>query len=352
MRFHRSRLTLPPLVLCSLLLSTAAAVPSPVIEEREQIEKESWDLLLQSRFGELEELAREYREEKSRLSDGGWKLKYFYIGLDCGGVPETEFWDWDTMMTQLEAWSSAYPDSPTAKIATARAYISVAWKARGHGWAKGVSDEAWALFFVWMERANTTLLDIPAAERDPEVYPTLIRSMVGLMFPDSDSKKAAMKKAFEEGAAFEPEYHSTYFAMAILLLPRWFGEPGELFEFAEDAANNIGGEEGSEIYTRIMISVLGFIRPEPYEGEYSSLLSWETFDESLSWEKVKEGFEYMELQYPDSRWNKNAYCLLASIAGDKETARQLFIELGKDGWEKKIWKRKGIWKSKRKWALQ
>ncbi len=60
----------------------------------------------------------------------------------------------------------------------------------------------------------------------------------------------------------------------------------------------------------------------------------------------------MELQYPDSRWNKNAYCLLASIAGDKETARQLFIELGKDGWEKGIWKRKGIWKSKRKGALQ
>jgi hypothetical protein len=338
--------------LCSLLLSAAAVAESPVVAERERIEKESWDLLLQGDFEELEELAQKYREEKSRLSDGGWKLKYFYNGLDCAGVPETEFWEWDTMMNQLEAWSSAYPDSPTAKIASTRAYISLAWKARGHGWAKGVSDEAWALFFAWMERANTTLLEIPAAEKDPEVYPTLIRSIVGLLLPDSDSKKAAMKKAFEEGAEFEPEYHSTYLSMAIFLLPRWFGKPGELFEFADDAADTIGGEKGSEIYTRIMMSVLGAIQPQSYGGEYSSLLSWDNFSELLSWERAKEGFQYMEQQYPDSRWNMNSYCLIASIAGDKETARRLFTELGKDGWEKKIWKQKRIWKSKRKWALR
>jgi hypothetical protein len=47
----------------------------------------------------------------------------------------------------------------------------------------------------------------------------------------------------------------------------------------------------------------------------------------VDWEKMRRGFEDLEKQFPQSVWNKNAFCFYAFCANDRETTRRLLVEL-------------------------
>ncbi len=72
---------------------------------------------------------------------------------------------------------------------------------------------------------------------------------------------------------------------------------------------------GQTMYARIVWSVLGSQRS----------LKWA--DEKIDWPRMRRGFEDMNVRWPDSWWNKNAFCLYACKAQDRATAHRLFAEL-------------------------
>ena len=54
-------------------------------------------------------------------------------------------------------WEKAYPDSITARVATARFYVAYAWHARSTEYASKVTDEGWRLFKERLAKARTVL---------------------------------------------------------------------------------------------------------------------------------------------------------------------------------------------------
>lgn len=97
--------------------------------------------LFEKRFDDLEKAAREARTGKARLRAGVWKLYKFYDAVETPykrhNATEAE---WSAYFATFKDWISAYPESPTPRIALAEGYVSYAWAARGNGYADTVSE--------------------------------------------------------------------------------------------------------------------------------------------------------------------------------------------------------------------
>ena len=61
---------------------------------------------------------------------------------------------WGRHLEHLKAWLKARPDSPTPYIALGSAWSSLAWSARGGGYANTVSADSWKLFNSRVETAQ------------------------------------------------------------------------------------------------------------------------------------------------------------------------------------------------------
>jgi hypothetical protein len=109
-------------------------------------------LLMREQFSELDKIADEVRSSKARFPGGSWKLSRFYDARDKTLVRgyETDA-DWQNHLALIQRWTTARPQSITARLALADAYVAYAWAARGSGYANTVTDQGWRLF---EERAN------------------------------------------------------------------------------------------------------------------------------------------------------------------------------------------------------
>lgn len=111
-------------------------------------------------FARLEMEAQRDRSEQSRLIGGVCKLNDFYDGV---AKPQATNGDMDaayqTQFTSIKKWIAAYPDSATARIALAVAYLNYASAARGTGYANTVSDSAWELHAQRTQMALNALLE-------------------------------------------------------------------------------------------------------------------------------------------------------------------------------------------------
>ena len=115
-------------------------------------------IFAQGDFAQLEKIVHRVRIDKSRLSGGVWKLLGFYEGLSQppAGDHSTDA-EWSAHIDDLKKWTAAYPESATARIALARAYIHYAWFARGSGYSNSVSNSSWEPFGQRIALAKATL---------------------------------------------------------------------------------------------------------------------------------------------------------------------------------------------------
>ncbi len=90
------------------------------------------ELLSHHDFDGVEHAADIARSNKSRFPGGPWKLYVFYDAID-----------WNAHLALLQQWVSRKPQSGTAHIALAQAYLHYGSKARGNGSAGTVTDEGW-----------------------------------------------------------------------------------------------------------------------------------------------------------------------------------------------------------------
>ena len=105
-------------------------------------------MLKEEKFVELDCLADHARSGKERLPGGLWKIHALYQGL-CQPVPyplHATQEDWTRLLQRLHRWVKARPESITAPVALALAYLDYAHDARGSGYANTVSESGWKLF--------------------------------------------------------------------------------------------------------------------------------------------------------------------------------------------------------------
>ncbi len=105
-------------------------------------------MLKEEKFVELDCLADHARSGKERLPGGLWKIHALYQGLRQPvpyPVHATQE-DWPHLLQRLHRWVKARPESITARVALALAYLDYAHDARGSGYANTVSESGWKLF--------------------------------------------------------------------------------------------------------------------------------------------------------------------------------------------------------------
>ena len=103
------------------------------------------------------------------------------------------------------------------------------------------------------------------------------------------------------------------------------------------AARKYDPKEGLSIYARIYWSHAGSVGGGGFQNP------------KLDWKKVRQGFRDIETQYPDSNWNLNNFCRFACLAGDHETARELFGRVG-DAVSLPTWGSRTAFEGWRKWS--
>ncbi|HEG42874.1 MAG TPA: DUF4034 domain-containing protein, partial [Phycisphaerales bacterium] len=202
--------------------------------------------LLDEDFDKLEEIAEQYRTQRTRSEDGKWLLTHFYTNLYSGWTgyrpSKKEF-----VLEKLNLWMKQKPDSITPRIVLGRVHISLGWFGRGGGWAKDVSEEGWKVLKEESSCAWDVLRKAEKLEhKDPELYHALMVTARVLSKPDKISADY-----FEKGITIDPGYHKLYIERARNLTPRWGGMPGELEKFAERAVELTKEEEGYSNYLRI-----------------------------------------------------------------------------------------------------
>jgi hypothetical protein len=216
----------------------------------EAFENDTRLALEQDKFEALDQKADQLRSTKERLPGGFWTIHLMYNPLTSPRrdehASETE---WKAHIDRLKRWVAQRPQSITARVALADAYMAWGQKARGSGFANQVTEEGWRLFDERNEMAAETLVEaasLPA--KCPEWFVAMQAAALG-----QGRSKETMAAIFEKAVAFDPDYQYFYRMEAESLLPKWNGEEGEMAAFAEKAADRLGGKRGDMIYYQIAI---------------------------------------------------------------------------------------------------
>ncbi len=292
-------------------------------------------LLKEEKFEELDCLADHSRSGKERLPGGLWKVHLLYLGLRQPvpyPVHATQE-DWTDLLQRLPRWAKARPESITARVALALAYLEYASDARGTGYASTVSQSGWKLFEERTAEAKRILTEASKlAAKCPEWYVAMQMVSLNQSWPVTEARAL-----FEEANKFEPEYYTYARDLASYLLPKWSGEPGDTEKFVQEIADRIGGDKGDILYFQVAAAnyVICGCNDNP----------------QLSWDRIKRGFEASEKHYGVSMENLNRTAYLASYFGERDPvyADKILTRIG-DQWDAETWGHKEDFEGIRQWV--
>jgi hypothetical protein len=281
--------------------------PSEVVEQN-QIQQQALALFRNQDFDHLEALAAKYRNSKEAYAEGWWKLGMVYSGLGC--LDNDSEAAWQARERQIRDWIQAKPESVTARVELARFLTDYAWQARGSDWASKVTDEGWRLMGDRLKAAAEVLGEAEKLDEKCPVYWSAVQqAALGLQL-DKSRYDAIFNQAIKEF----PDYEYYYNNRATFLLPRWYGDEGELARDLEKSADRIGGEAGDMLYAQVVWDT------HHYGGPTNVLV-----ENNLSWARTDRGFQVILKNFPDSLAAKNEGAHLAALAGDQAAALKYFL---------------------------
>ena len=297
-----------------------------------QYQREIQELIAQQKFAALDQQAHEARVTKARFSGGDWKLHAFYeiVSTPPSGKKASDY-EWMKHLTVLTRWATERPQSITARVALAEAYIGWGWAARGHGFANTVTNQGQASIERRAAEAKKILNDAGGL---PEKCPYWFQAMQHVALIEGWDKARA-RALLEQAVSFAPDYHHFYREYANFILPRWYGREGEAEAFAESLASSAPGTQADFLYFEIATMVHCSC------GEQHEL--------RMSWSRIKQGYAAMEQLYGTSTLKMNRYAYLAFLAKDHETAHDLMAKIGTT-WDEKTWGTRQSFNLAQAWA--
>jgi tetratricopeptide (TPR) repeat protein len=309
------------------------ASPTKPTETEDAYGAQMSDLLVHEDFVQLENIGRQNRTEKGRLVGGIWKTFAFYEGLSKAsttGQESVAFYD--QQITRAKKWIAAYPDSVTARLALAELYLDYGGFARGTGTANTVSESQWNQLNTLSAKAKAILLEASTfKEKDPAWY---FGMQLIALYEGWDKEKA--RELFDQATAFEPDYYHFYRQYANYLLPRWYGESGDVPALAEEVAKRIQDPQGSMLYFYIIGTITCYCREDMEE------LS------TVSYAKVKQGYDSISRLYGTSNLNANRFAFIAVTFKDQASARVAFEAISETKLD--IWYTQGVFDTYLNWA--
>lgn len=188
----------------------------------DQVSADSSQALKNQEFAKLEASANAARQGKERLVGGYWKLRAIYRAFESPNFKQNAAdLEWQAHIARLESWKKEMPNSITARVALASAWLSYGVQARGEGYANTVSDANRKLFESRTQLAYEELNAARSLEpKCPEWYSVMLN--VGQM---QGWTRAKYDEVFEAGFALEPTYYPMAISKELYLLPQWYENP-------------------------------------------------------------------------------------------------------------------------------
>lgn len=237
-------------------------------------------------------------------------------------------------LAELAKWREAIPGSAEARIVSAGVLTSYAWEARGSGVAATVTEEGWRVFHERIAEAHR-LLDqaLLIGVKDGEAYARLLN----LAFAEGVPREVA-NRWLADGMRLDPTYFSMYENMAVYLMPRWGGSPGEIEEFAAGLIDKLPGDDGLEAYAHVVFRI------HNYEGGVGDTLYWGEYER----ETLVKAAEVMLRRNPKSPAAAQFAALCSVVGQDHAAAQRIRPFVGPYNQDDKIW----FWQSGHRQFLQ
>lgn len=290
------------------------------------IEQDIYRLLAAKDFNAVEKIANSARKNKERLVGGYWKLDAVYTAAATiyADYPGQEVTDemWKNRIEILKNWKEALPESITARVALAKAYMGYGWFARGDGYINTVSKENYDLLHERLEMAENELLDADNLKvKCPGWYrEMLFLGMVNGWSPDD------YNQLYEEAIKFEPNYLQFYLVKSEALTPKWKENPGDWQKFVDELPGKLatlGTDEADIIY---FIVVVNKLRERSLAINYAMLAK----------ERIKNGFADLDKKYGVDNLRLNQLALVSCQTNDFPLAMEAFKRIGNDS-NKEVW---------------
>ena len=146
--------------------------------------------------------------------------------------------------------------------------------------------------------------------------------------------------AFKKGIEIEPTYYPLYFNHGYAYLPKWYGKPGQYEQLATEAADSTKNEIGQSLYFLLARGMTLHVKDM---NQFIEL--------GFDYKRIKQGRQDFAKQFPECQDIEfsNRVCFMACAAGDKEDAKDYFIDIG-DQWQQNIWKDAETFNKYKSWA--
>jgi hypothetical protein len=268
-------------------------------------------LFAQEKFADLDRLIDDWTTKQERIADGRWKLTFLLDGFKNESYQPN---GWERMGAIIQRWKAANPTSAGAAIAEANYHYSLAWKARGGGYAASVEPEGWRLFEERLRKVERILSDSKSyASRNP-LWGTLYLDVAALLNWPREKQYELYRAVTRE----HKYYYWAYNAYITFLAPKWGGDWSLVDAVIKDAEEKTRDVDGASTYTRMYWLVSGFEE-----------VGFNIFkDTRADWPHMKQGFKDMLRLYPHSAWNANAYAVFACLARDGDSFWEARARMG------------------------
>lgn len=213
--------------------------------------KEATALLEAQNYKGLENLIENYTQKRLQKRSGHEAIDSIYEAL---AIPsDQQQTAWNERLRELELWVTENPKSATPHVVLADFYIKYAWNARGTGWASSVSETQWNLYRDRLYQSTKHLQTALALHAPSPSWFSI--AQVNILGAGDDADKKLYKTLSASGNRLYPDYAPIYLNTVYYLQPRWHGEGQEWVDYANKAADTVGGDEGDKLYARLVANV-------------------------------------------------------------------------------------------------
>jgi hypothetical protein len=323
----RTRRLTPPLVIAPAAgaapLDVMQMLPDPTLPELQQrdfIGGKAYLLLQQERYADLEAWTNELLRTGAEFPSGQYQVRSVTKVFQTRSVsspPENQ----RAALPRLDVWLKKYPQSNSARLATASVLIELANLLRRKGNEPDVVAES-------HRRALELLFEVEQADKTiPHMYLEYMLLARNERW-DLDLTREYFQRAVDSGSWCPQavgeflQYELSRADLTDLPTTR-----RRLQGYVEQAVASTRAQYGDKMYAASVKDFDFYFPEEPFLH-----LGYE-------WPRLKESFEQLLVRYPNSKRIQRAYLKLAATAGDRETARRWFDRLGPydadddEGWD-------------------
>lgn len=274
-------------------------------DESLEVQEQTEALMTAKDVHGLEALAKKFIASDKTLPTGLTRLEFFHHRLQFPN--EETLQAIEPRMDLYRRWSEAYPKSVSALTARIELQTKHAWDARGSGFVGTVTEEGAKQFAerlapakAWIESAAELTID------DPQFYAAAIN------FVKSTGGADELVDAWIEAAAkATPLVPDPFRAAAEYYLPRWYGSPELLTQYALDVYEATSNRCGAEMYAEIVYRV----------GRYHGMTTFADFP--FSFELVEQGYLDRAKRAPKNLRSACQLVVLARFADRRDVVRRL-----------------------------